>query len=138
VRVPTARNARERFATPQEAAALLAAVPDRDRAIWGTAIYAGLRRGELLALRWQDVDLKSCTLDVVRSWDLCVGPQETKNRGRRRVPIASALRETLVAERLRQEAGVDLCFGLGQHRPFLPDKLQQRADRRGRPRASSG
>jgi integrase len=49
--LPAVRGTRERIAAPQEAAALLAAVPDRDRAIWATALYAGLRLGELKALR---------------------------------------------------------------------------------------
>ncbi|MGI8624507.1 MAG: tyrosine-type recombinase/integrase, partial [Solirubrobacteraceae bacterium] len=69
VKVPAARNGRERFATPVEAASLLAAVPDRDRAVWATAMYAGLRRGEAMALRWTDVDLKAGTIHVQRSWD---------------------------------------------------------------------
>ena len=36
---------------------LIATVPERDRPLWATAMYAGLRRGELRALRWEDVDL---------------------------------------------------------------------------------
>jgi hypothetical protein len=48
---------RERFASPDEAAKLIEAVPDADRAIWATAMYAGLRRGELQALHVKDVDL---------------------------------------------------------------------------------
>ncbi len=48
---------RERIASPEEAQRLLAALPDRDRPVWATALYAGLRRGELMALRWEDVDL---------------------------------------------------------------------------------
>ncbi len=128
VKVPMARGRRERFATPDEAVLLLAAVPERDRAVWATAFYAGLRRGELMALRWSDIHLKAGTIDVRRSWDPQVGPGDTKNRNRRRVPIASTLREHLAAERLRQPPGVDLCFGLAAGRPFDPHRLQDRAD----------
>jgi integrase len=77
VRAPAAR------ATPAEAERLLAAVPDRDRAVWATAMYAGLRRGELRALTWDDVDLRAGTIDVLRSWD----PAEPR-RGRRRAATA--------------------------------------------------
>ena len=45
--------------SPQDAARLLAAVPDDDRAVWATAMLAGTRRGELLALDWPNVDLKA-------------------------------------------------------------------------------
>ena len=128
VKVPAARNGRERFATPDEAARLLEAVPERDRAVWSTAMYAGLRRGELMALRWTDIDLKAGAIDVRRSWDPEHGPGETKNRNRRRVPIAATLREQLAAERLRQPHGAELCFGLAPGRPFRVDRLQQRAD----------
>jgi len=129
VKVPAARNGRERFATPVEAAALLAAAPDRDRAVWATAMYAGLRRGEVMALRWTDVDLRAGTIDVRRSWDPAEhGPGDTKSRNRRKVPIVGLLREHLAAERLRQPPGIDLCFGLDGGRPFRPDRLQQRAD----------
>jgi integrase len=31
---------------------------ERDRALWATALYAGLRRGELMALRGEDIDLQ--------------------------------------------------------------------------------
>jgi integrase len=44
------------------------------------------------------------------------------------VPIVGLLREHLAAERLRQPPRVELCFGIGDGRPFRPDGLQQRAD----------
>jgi integrase len=127
VQVPTVRNNGDRFATPKEAAALIAAAPDADATVWAAAFYAGLRRGELMALRWTDVDLKAGTLSVTRSWDMEHGPGETKNRSRRLVPLAGMLRERLAAERLRQPPGQELCFGAAG-KPFRPDRLQQRAD----------
>lgn len=45
VKLPAGCNGRERFATPQEATELLAAVPERDRAVRATAIDSGRRRG---------------------------------------------------------------------------------------------
>jgi integrase len=56
--VPAVRERRERVARPAEAEALLEALPADQRALWATALYAGLRRGELQALRWQNVDLE--------------------------------------------------------------------------------
>jgi integrase len=128
VGLPTVRNGRMRFATVPEIAALLAAAPDRDRAVWATAFYSGLRRGELMALRWGDIDLTAGTIEVDRSWNMKHGPEPTKNRDRRKVPILGQLREHLAAERLRQTPGVELCFGLGAGRPFRPDTMQERAD----------
>jgi integrase len=44
--------------TPEQARAVLAAVEsDPLRALWTLTLTTGLRQGELLALRWQDVDL---------------------------------------------------------------------------------
>ena len=48
--LPAVRGTRDRIAAPEEAAALLAAL-EQDRAVWATAMYAGLRRGELTRAR---------------------------------------------------------------------------------------
>jgi integrase len=99
--LPASRSRRERFATPREAEALLAELDPGDRALWATALYAGLRRGELVALRWTDVDLAEGVIDVRRGWDAEVGEVEPKSRnGRRRVPIPGVLRDYLVERRL--------------------------------------
>ncbi len=50
--LPAVRGKRDRIASPGEAAQLIEALPINDRALWATAMYAGLRRGELFALRW--------------------------------------------------------------------------------------
>jgi integrase len=56
--LPTAEQ-RERAATPAQTDELLAVLTDPERALWGAAFYAGLRRGEIMALRNQDVDLEA-------------------------------------------------------------------------------
>ena len=129
-----ARRAR----APQEAAELLAAVPDRDRAIWATAMYAGLRLGELRALRVSDIDLDGGRITVERSWDAREGVIETKSRsGRRRVPIAEELRAHLAEHLLRTRRRTGLAFGRTEERPFAHVTLRDRAQRRGRRRGWS-
>src|ERR671919_906355 len=96
LRLPAVRGRRERIASPEEAQQLLAALPERDRPIWATALFAGLRRGELMALRWEDVDLAAGVIRIERSYDVRVGAVEPKSRaGRRTVPIPAALRDHL-------------------------------------------
>jgi integrase len=54
--------------TPEQATAFLAGVArDRREALYVLAIDSGLRQGELLGLRWQDVDLDGSRLRVVQS-----------------------------------------------------------------------
>ena len=65
--------------------------------MWATALYAGLRRGELQALDWSHVDLEAGVIQVERSWDPRAGLIEPKSRaGTRQVPIADALRVHLL------------------------------------------
>ena len=128
VMLPCGSNRREQFATPAEAKALIAALPVEDRAVWATAFFAGLRRGELMALRDEAVDL-----DAQDPSGIGLGPvegeQETKGRGRRTVPIIGDLRAILAAHRLRTgRRGRDLIFGATEVSPIDRKGLQRRAD----------
>jgi integrase len=60
----------------------------RDAALYILAAYAGLRLGELRALRWGDVSFAAATVTVSRSWsaDTLTSP---KSRKPRTVPLAS-------------------------------------------------
>jgi integrase len=131
--LPAVRGRRERVADPDEARALIAAVPVGDRAVWATAMYAGLRLGELRALRWEDVDLANGSIRVERSWDPKTGPVAPKSQaGLRTVPVCGALHDALVEHReqlLTQGHTRGLFFGHTSERPFNPTSITARATR---------
>ena len=129
LRLPAVRGRRERIAAPEEAQRLLAALPERDRALWATALYAGLRRGELMALRWEDVDLAAGVIRVERSYDDKGRVEiEPKSRaGRRTVPIVGALRDILVDRKAGHDGDTGLVFGTSTEKPFQPSNVWRRA-----------
>jgi integrase len=75
------------FLEPHEVARLLAELSDEDRPLIATALYAGLRKGELFGLAKRDVDLSRRLLTVRRSYD----NDTNKSAREEAVPIASAL-----------------------------------------------
>jgi integrase len=65
--------------TAEEFRKLEAALPPRERLLVCLALSLGLRRGELAALRWQDIDFEQLTITVQRSLvDQVVGPTKTE------------------------------------------------------------
>jgi integrase len=124
--LPAIRGRRDRIVSPAQAAKLLAALPETDRPLWATALYAGLRRGELMALRWEDVDLEAGVIRVRRGWDTIEGEIAPKSaKGNRTVPVAAILRDCLANHWLRGGEGA-LVFGDGG-KPFRVDALAKRA-----------
>ena len=94
-------------------------------------MYAGLRRGELRALRIEDVDVANGVIRVEHGWDPREGEIDLKSdAARRKVPISAILRDFLT-ERLAagDRHGPDLIFGATSGRPFNGVKLSERADR---------
>ena len=128
LRLPVARGRRERIASPAEAAALIAALRLEDRALWGCAFYAGLRRGELRALLWTDVDLAAGLIRVERSVTGHGHEEEPKSRaGRRTIPIVAALRDLLVEHKVVTQRGAGFVFGPSATSPFAPAPVRERA-----------
>ena len=68
VKPPQARGEEIRPLSPAQAARLLSAARgERLEALYVVAVHAGLRQGELLGLKWPDLDLEGGTLSVQRS-----------------------------------------------------------------------
>jgi integrase len=131
LRLPAVGGRRERIASPAEAQQLLAALPERDRPIWATALFAGLRRGELMALGWDDVDLAASVIRIERSYDDKgrVEIEQKSRAGQRTIPIVGALRDVLVEHKTRQGRDGGLVFGSSAETPFQPSNLWRRAHR---------
>jgi integrase len=93
--------------SPEQARAFIdATADDRLGALWATMLGTGVRRGEALALRWQDVNLRDGTLHVRRSVTTVRG-QVVESDGktdaaRRRIVIGPDLVAVLRAHRKRQ------------------------------------
>jgi integrase len=87
---------------------LAAIVGDRLEALYLVALGVGLRQGEILGLRWSDVDLEGGTLTVRHALARIDGRLELVEpksvTSRRVVPLPAFVRDALVAHRHRQTA----------------------------------
>jgi integrase len=81
-----------------------AARPDRF-AFFAVLVYTGMRKGEALGLRWEDIDLARRIVTVRRSY-----AGQTKSGSHREVPIPGRLVEILKAHRLAEPWGGELVF----------------------------
>ena len=128
--LPAVRGKRDRIESTEVAHTLLAALPDSQRALWATALFAGLRRGELRALRWTAIDFDAGVIRVERAWDAVEGEIDVKSEaGRRAVPMALVVRRELTAHKTRTgRDGDDLVFGRTPSGPFIPSTVRTHAN----------
>jgi integrase len=104
VKAPQVHTKEVKPLTPAEVAALLSAASgDRLEALYIVAVHKGLRRSELLGLKWTDVDLDAGTLSVQRSLDKdgTFNPPK-RNKSRRTVKLTAQAAEALKGHRTRQ------------------------------------
>src|SRR5262249_19748427 len=107
VDLPRARRYDAATLTAEQAKRLLAYAGEDDyEAFWLLALTTGLRPGEILALRWSDVDLQAGTLHVhgnVSKQEHGWAVAETKTRkSRRNVLLMGFVVEALQRHRVRQ------------------------------------
>lgn len=122
--------------TSEQVRRLLEVAPARDRPLYLLAVSTGMRLGELLALRWADVDLKGGSLRVVATLRHLSGEPATfatpkTAHSRRRVELSKSVVAALGAHKV---ATIEERWQAGQlwqdHDLVFPNLL-------GRPRGSS-
>jgi integrase len=134
--LPSGRAEMRTWTAEQVAVFLAAASSDRLSAMWRLAATTGMRRGELIGLRWADVDLDARFVSIQQqrvrqgAAGVVYGPPKT-GRGRRRLPIGAATAEALRAHRAAQVVvGVDgLVFHRGDGSGLDPDGVSGAFDR---------
>ncbi len=115
------------FSTEEVWALVRAASSDTDAAIFLTAAFTGLRRGELLALRWRDVDFSGSTVRVRASY--AAGRLTTPKSGKvRAVPMAPDVASALarLGERKEFTGDDDFVFAGEAGLPLDGDALSSR------------
>jgi integrase len=101
VQTPKPNNVLVRYLTESQETQLLSTLPARFHPIVSTALHTGLRQGELLRLRWADIDWTVGVLTI----------HETKAGERRRVPMNSVMQTLLTGIRdLQKPAPTDHVF----------------------------
>lgn len=123
--LPAAGGTLEWEGTPEDVQALLEALPESDRALWATAAYAGLRRGELRALRVENIGEDG--ISVEHSWDDVEGEKGPKSKAGVRVALLPETLRTILLEQTAGRTGDALVFGRTDSEPFTPSYIRKRA-----------
>ncbi len=118
--------------TPEEFQALLVELSVRDRAMVLLAGSTGLRRSEMIALTWAEVDSQKMEVNVLRS---CVRNHfgETKTKGSRgAVPLHSTVLSALLKWRAQSLYGAETDFlfpstRLNGTKPLSPDSIVKKS-----------
>jgi integrase len=131
LRLPAEISKCQRIATRDEARRLIEALDEKDQALWETAITAGLRHGELRALRVDDLDFANKRINVRRGWDQYEGEIDPKSERSKRSTVITARLERRLTKHLARNSvrGSDLVFGRDPWTPFASSTVNRRARR---------
>jgi len=116
------------YLTPVEVQRLLTALPEPCHVLVLVATLTGLRIGEILALRWKNLDLVRGVIQVRETVsEGRFGTPKTKS-SRRDVPMSQPVRDAFQAQhtRCRQTGPDDLVFTTRNQTPLNPKNLLRR------------
>lgn len=129
VRLPKLVTVRKKWAlTAEQAAQLLDRLPPLPRTLVALALFSGVRRGELFALRWQDVDEAGRVLKIDQAvYEGAFGTPKTE-AGRRPIPLTEASLHVIAAWKpyARSMDPERLVFATRSGKPIEPNNVLRR------------
>jgi len=108
VRIPKGQEAQSRRALTDIEQAWITATPHRAQRAATIMMYAGLRRGELIPLTWNDIDLETRTISVTKTVEKVKGAFRLKDSAKTK----SSIRVVDIPQRLVE-------FLAGEHRESI-------------------
>jgi len=122
------------FWTQEEFAQFITIVDDLTyKAFFSTLYLTGARKGEVMALTWQDVDFANCTLSISKTYSNKGGghkitPPKTKSSNRQILLTASltSLLKSLHDQQQAYEGYTPKCFIFGFSRPLAPSSIERK------------
>ena len=127
VKLPRAERREMDFLRPEEVRSFLAAfVNEEMRCLFTTAVMTGMRRGEILALQWDDIDFNGNVIRVRRS--VSGGEIQTPKteKSRRAIQVGLSLLKMLKEHKLRTGGRGPFVFSTKSGSLLDPDNLVKR------------
>ena len=129
VRLPKLRTVRPKWVlTTGQAASLLERLSPLPRAMVGLALLSGLRRGELFALRWKDLDEQARLLTVREAvYEGTFGTPKTE-AGLRQIPLSAGTLQVIAEwrRRVKKTEPEALVFSTRSSKPISPNNVLRR------------
>lgn len=121
VRLLPERNTKLRYLSREEHETLIAECSDHIRPMVVLALHTGMRRGEILGLRWDEVDLENDLLLLAN----------TKSGQRREIPLNITAREVLARQPQHIRSPWVFCKPDGTRRGSVQDAFRNACNRAG-------
>ena len=102
-------NPKEKILSYEDQKRLFDVSPDHFKSILVCALNTGMRKGEIISLKWDNVDLETNIITLEHT--------NTKSKKSRRIPINSVLRKMLLEQRIKT-ANSDYVFHSAEGTPY--------------------